>query len=141
MNSLKKLTTFFVLAAFLMTASVANAEGGGEGGKEGGKDGNSLLAKVEPIVVNLSGPTQQFIQVEMTLKLAKPEVADKVKLYMPVIRHKMILLLTSKDAAQLGPIEGKQRLLQESKIAINQALEMSEKDGVTDVLFSSFIIQ
>jgi len=140
MNVLKKFATLFFLAFFLLTTGVVNAEGGGEGGKEGG-GGSALLAKVEPIVVNLTGPTQQYIQVEMTLKLAKPEVAEKIKLYMPVIRHKMILLLTSKDAAELGPLEGKQKLLQQSKEAVNQALELSEKEGVTDVLFSSFIIQ
>ena len=49
---------------------------------------NGMFAKVEAIVVNLMGPTQQYIQIEMTLELAKPEVAERVKLYMPVIRHK-----------------------------------------------------
>ena len=53
----------------------------------------------------------------------------------------MILLLSSKDANQLGSIEGKQKLVQESKVAINQALELPDKEGVTDVLFNSFIIQ
>jgi len=119
-------------------ANVANAEEGG-GKAEGG--GNDLFAKVDAIVVNLMGPTQQYIQVEMTLKLAKPDVGDRVKLYMPVIRHKMILLLSSKDAAQLGSTEGKQKLVQESKVAVNQALGLSDKEGVTDVLFDSFIIQ
>ena len=140
MNLLKNFATLFLLVFLLLTIGVVSAEGGGEGGKEGG-GGNALLAKVDPIVVNLTGPTQKFIQVEMTLKLAKPEVAEKVKFYMPVIRHKMILLLTSKDAAELGPMEGKQKLLQQSKDAVNQALELSEREGVTDVLFSSFIIQ
>jgi flagellar basal body-associated protein FliL len=38
-------------------------------------------------------------------------------------------------------MEGKQKLVQEAKKVINEALELREKDGVTDVLFSSFIIQ
>lgn len=136
MNLFKNFAISFLFGIFLLAASAASAsEGGGGGG------GNDLLAKVEAITVNLMGPTQQYIQIEMTLKLAKAEVGERVKLYMPVIRHKMILLLTSKDASQLGPIEGKQKLLQESKDAVNQALELPEKEGVTDVLFSSFIIQ
>jgi flagellar FliL protein len=135
MNFLQRLFPSFLLSIFLSTAfSVSASEGGGGGG-------NELIARVEPITVNLMGPSQQYIQVEMSLKLAKPEVAEKVKLFMPVIRHKMILLLTSKEASQLGPIEGKQKLVQEAKEAINQALELSEKDGVTDVLFNSLIIQ
>ena len=140
MNLFRNLATFFLLVTFLFTTSIAiGGEGGGEGG---GKEGNNaLLAKVEPIVVNLIGPTPQYIQVEMTLKLVKPEVADKIKLYMPAIRNKMILLLTTKDAAQLGPIEGKQKLVQESRAAVNQAIGLTEREGVADVLLSSFLSQ
>jgi len=122
-----------LLVAFLLAAGAANAEEGG--------DKNLLHAKLEPIVVNLLGPTRQYIQVEMVLKLAKPEIGERIKLYMPVIRHKMILLLSSKNVQQLGPSEGKQKLVQESKSAVNQALELTEKEGVTDVLFDSLIIQ
>lgn len=122
-----------LLVAFLLAAGTANAAEGG------GKD--ILHAKLEPIVVNLLGPTRQYIQVEMVLKLAKPEIGERIKLYMPVIRHKMILLLSSKNVQQLGPSEGKQKLVQESKSAVNQALELTEKEGVTDVLFDSLIIQ
>jgi flagellar FliL protein len=140
MNLLKNLANFLLLVIFLFMTSAASAEGGGEGGsKEGG--GNNLIAKVDVITVNLVGSTPKFIQVEMVLKLAKPEVGEKVKALMPVIRNNMILLLTTKEAKQLEPIEGKQKLVQESKQAINQALELDEKEGVTDVLFTSFIIQ
>ena len=140
MNSLKNLATCSLLLIFLFMTSAASAEGGGEGGgKEGG--GNNLLAKVDTITVNLVGPTPKYIAVEMVLKLAKPEVGEKVKAYMSVIRNNMILLLTTKEAKQLEPIEGKQKLVQEAKQAINQALELEEKEGVTDVLFTSFIIQ
>jgi len=138
MNPFKISASGFLLGILLLIASAACfAEGAGKA--EGG--GSELIAKVEAITVNLLGPSQQYIQVEMVLKLAKPEVAERVKLYMPVIRHKMILLLTSKEASQLGPIEGKQKLVQEAKDAVNDALEVSDKEGVTDVLFSSFIIQ
>lgn len=139
MNLFKSLATPFLLVAFILTIVAANAAQDNE--KAEGADKVSLHAKLEPITVNLLGPTRQYIQVEITLKLAKPEADEKVKLYMPVIRHQMILLLTSKDANQLGPIAGKQQLVQESKRAINQALGLTEKEGVTDVLFSSFIIQ
>ncbi len=141
MNSLKSLATFFLTVVLSFATCVGGAsEGGGESGKEGG-GGNGQLIKVDAIVVNLMGPNQQYLQVEMILKLAKPEVADRVKLYMPVIRHKMILLLSGKDANQLLPMEGKKKLLQESKDAVNEALELTDKEGVTDVLFGSFIIQ
>jgi len=136
MSVFKNIAAFFILVWILLTTSAAGASEGGE--SSGSKD---ILAKVDAIVVNLKGPSKHYLQIEMTLKLAKPDVAEKIKLYMPVIRHKMILLLSSKDETQLEPVEGKQKLVEESKKTINQALELTDKEGVTDVLFSSFIIQ
>jgi flagellar FliL protein len=132
MNFFKDLATSFLLAVFLLATNAANAEGSS-------KDG--LHVRVDPIIVNLLGPEHKYIQVEITLQLAKPELEEKIKMYMPVIRDRMILLLASKDENQLAPTEGKQKLVRESKNAINQALGLTDKEGVTDVLFTSFIIQ
>lgn len=133
MNPFKSLATSLLLVAFFLTTSTAHAEEGGS------KD--NLHAKMEPIIVNLLGPTQQYLQVALIFQLAKSEVDERIKLYMPVIRHKLILLLTSKDANQLGSIEGKQKLVQESKDIVNQILGLTDKEGIADILFSSFIIQ
>jgi flagellar FliL protein len=129
-----RVVLFCLLSVFLLTAY---AEEGGGGGKS---DEKSLYAKVEPITVNLAGGTQ-YLQVEITLALAKPEVGDKVKKYMSVIRNNLIYLLTSKDAGQLQSTEGKQMLAAEARSAVNNALELSDKEGVTNVFFGSFIIQ
>lgn len=123
-----------LLAAFLIATSDVGAA-------EGGDNSKSLLSKVDVIVVNLTGPTRRYLQVEIVLKLASPEVGDKIKTYMPVIRNRLILLLSNKSAEQLGPIEGKQKLVLESRDTINQGLGLTEKNGVTEVLFESFIIQ
>lgn len=131
MSLFKGFAASFLPVVFLLTANAANAEEGRD----------SLHAKLEPITVNLVGPTRQYIQVEITLKLATPAMDEKIKTYMPVIRNQIILLLSSKDADQLGPTEGKQKLVRESRQAINHALGLKDMEGVTDVLFSSFIIQ
>lgn len=108
-----------------------------EGGKE---SGNGAYEKLEPFTVNLVG-LKQMIQVSLTLKLAKPEAGEKVKLYMPVIRHEMIILLSGKTAEQIGKSEGKQRLIAETKAAVNKAIELDAKEGIADVLFEQIIIQ
>ena len=133
MNPLKSLATSSLLVAFLLMTSTVNAN------ESGSKD--NLNAKLEPIVVNLMGSDKQCIQIVLILQLAKQEVNERIKLYMPVIRHKLILLLNSKDANQLGSTEGKQKLVQESKDSINKTLELTDKEGVADVLFASFVIQ
>ncbi len=138
MNLFKRIAISILLGTFLFMAIAANAEEGGSKEKEGDKN---LVASVDSIVVNLMGPTQQYIQVGMTLKLSKPEVADKIKLYMPVVRNNLILLLTTKSASEVETLDGKQKLVKESKNIINKAIELTGKEGVTDVLFTSFIIQ
>lgn len=139
MNTPKKYLGYFsslLLSVFLLTAHA------GEGGEGGGKDNkNNLHSRVEVITVNLQGPAKQYVQVDLVLALAKSEVDDRVKKYMPVIRHSLILLLNSKSADQLGSSEGKQKLVLEAREAVNNALGLTDKEGVTDVLFSSFIIQ
>lgn len=122
----------FVFAAFFLLASSSGAE-------EGSKDG--LHARLETFTVNLLGPAQQFLQLDITLSLAKAEAGEKIKTYMPVIRHNMILLLTSKTASRLETNAGKLELKQQAKNAVNNALELTEKEGVSDVLLDSFIIQ
>lgn len=122
----------FVMAALVIGTVEANA-------KEGSKD--ELHAKLETFTVNLSGPTQKYLQVDITLSLANVQAVESIKTYMPEIRHKMILLLTSKEASILVTNEGKKKLLQEAKKAANSVIHVTEKEGVADVLFTSFIIQ
>ena len=122
----------FVMAALVIGTVEANA-------KEGSKD--ELHAKLETFTVNLSGPTQKYLQVDITLSLANLQAVENIKTYMPEIRHKMILLLTSKEASILVTNEGKKKLLQEAKRAANSVINVTEKEGVADVLFTSFIIQ
>lgn len=122
----------FVMATFVIGTVEANA-------KEGSKD--ELHAKLETFTVNLSGQTQKYLQVDITLSLANLQAVESIKTYMPEIRHKMILLLTSKEASILVTNEGKKKLLQEAKRAANSVINVTEKEGVADVLFTSFIIQ
>ncbi len=126
----------FLLVTLFGFSTTANAEehGGGEGG------GGGAYVRLEPFTVNLVG-LHQVIQVSITLKPAKPEVADKIKTYMPAIRHEIILLLSGKTPEQMQTSDGKQKLIGETRYAANKALGMTSKDGVADVLFESFIIQ
>lgn len=133
----RKCLRALLLTSFVV-ASSAHASGHGGGGEGGG--GASAYEKLEPFTVNLVG-LKQIIQVSLTLKLAKPDAGEKVKFYMPVIRHEMILLLSEKTADQVQSPEGKLKLIQETKLAVNKAVSLDEKDGVADVLFDSIIIQ
>jgi len=94
---------------------------------KGGKHGEEAHAPVpmtpkfitlEPFTVNLQREEgDQFLQIGITLKVMEPEgkveLEEKIKLHMPEIRSRLLLLLSNKRATELVPAEGKKKLAQE----------------------------
>ncbi len=128
---------FLSLCFCLMTVNAYANSGGGEGGGEGGA---GAYEKLEDFTVNLAG-MKQMIQVTFTLKPAKPEAGAKVKLYIPVIRHHLILLLSGKTGEQLQTVAGKEQLIKEVRQVINKVLQLDSKEGIEAVLMEKIIIQ
>lgn len=129
---MRKFWTILAAALFILSTSAQASES-----KEGGA---SPYAKLEVLTVNLQGLTQ-YLQVNMALKIAKPEVADSIKEWNPVIRHELILLLSNQTGEALATLAGKQKVMAAIKASINKTLKLDEKEGVTAVLFESFVIQ
>jgi flagellar FliL protein len=88
------------------------------------------------------GGGDRFLQIAFTLQVAESRVADELKLQMPVVRSRLLLLLASKTAEELGTTAGKHKLigdlLAESRAPL--ANELPGK-GVENVLFSALVIQ
>lgn len=69
---------------------------------------------LEPFTVNLQQDGgEKFLQIGITLKFTDPELEEKIKLHMPEIRSRILLLLSGKHAADLIPAAGKTRLAYE----------------------------
>lgn len=124
------------MALFCVSTCVKAEEHGSEGGAAG-----TPYEKLEPFTVNLLGNLHQVAQVSLTLKPVTLTIGDKIKLYMPVIRNNVILLLSGKTPEQLTSLDGKQKLILETRQATNQALGMTSKNGIADVLLESLVIQ
>lgn len=122
-----------ILAVALMIFSTSAA---GES-KEGGA---APYAKLETLTVNLHGLTQ-YLQVNISLKLADPKISESIKGWTPVIRHELVLLLSSQKGEELATLEGKKKVMASIRSSINKVLKLDETSGVTDVLFESFVIQ
>lgn len=98
---------------------------------------------VEPFTVNLQPENgEQYLQVQFTLQVAGTEQGTLVKDNMAIVRNRVLLLLSGKKASEISTVEGKQQLAAEIQAIVQEPFE---KDGdeqeVTDVLFTSFIIQ
>ncbi len=78
---------------------------------------------LEAFTVNLQREEgDQFLQVGITLKIDDPTLEEKIKLAMPEIRSRLLLLLSGKRASELTPVSGKKKLAQEVIQEVNGAL-------------------
>lgn len=125
---------FIGLAVLLAASLSAHANGAKE------SSGQASYAKLDPIVVNLQD-LSQYVQVGLALKVAKPETIELVKIWNPVIRHELILIFSNQTGEELSTLAGKQKIRSVAKTTINKLLMLDATEGVTDVLFESFVVQ
>lgn len=102
-----------------------------------------VFAPMEAFTVNLqSEGAEQFLQTAFTLQVATQEDADGIKLYLPQARSRILLLLSSKQAADISTVEGKKKLAGEILAQMKLPFAPNAKPlKVTDVFFTSFVIQ
>jgi|GEM_PF-116214 len=86
---------------------------------------------LEPFTVNLQRETtDQFLQIGISIKIIEPELhekgsptlEDRVKLNMPEIRGRLLVLLSGKYASDITSVQGKKDLAQEIIAEAEQVL-------------------
>jgi len=103
-----------------------------------------VFVALEPFTVNLQheDASPQYLQVGLALKVADTAAVDAIKLRMPEIRNRVLLLLSGKKASEISTSEGKKTLSAELTREISQPLAGSvPTQGLDSVLFTSFVIQ
>lgn len=98
-----------------------------------------VFVTLDQFTVNLlPEESDQYLQVMLAIKVADNSAVDAIKLHMPEVRDRILLLLSSKQTSDLITVEGKQKLSKEI-VAETRALVPQEK--VMNVFFTSFVIQ
>jgi flagellar FliL protein len=126
--------------------------GGGAGAwfyMKGGKPAEAeVKKKLAPVFVPLDNFTvnlsdrEHYLQVGLTFEVGDSKVADAVKQHMPILRSRILLLLASKDANELGSADGKTKLIGELLAQAKEAIpESNAQAGIETVHFSAFVIQ
>jgi flagellar protein FliL len=102
-----------------------------------------VFVTLDTFTVNLqSEHGDQHLQTNLTLKIEDAAAADLIKLHMPEIRNRVLLLLSSKAASQIAAVEGKRKLASELLAEIRQPFGENRPElAVQSVLFTSFVIQ
>ncbi|MBA3998401.1 MAG: flagellar basal body protein FliL [Candidatus Accumulibacter sp.] len=115
--------------------------------KKGEKAAPPVYVPFESFTVNLV-PEQgeQFLQLVVSVEVEDIAAGDTIKLYMPKLRNRVMLLLSDKKASDLITKDGKEKLAQEIRDQMNEVIDPSTKGKkaeapVKEVLFTSFIIQ
>jgi flagellar FliL protein len=125
-------------------AESAKKEHAGSSSKKKKKDEHppEYLA-IEPFTVNLQPENgDQYLQVAFTLQVDGAEQAELIKANMAKVRSRVLLLLSGKKASEINTVEGKQQLAGEILAVVKEPFaEGGEAQEVSDVLFTSFIIQ
>jgi flagellar FliL protein len=102
-----------------------------------------VFSQMEPFTVNLQADGgEQFLQTAFTLKVGSQADVDAIKLYLPQVRSRVLLLLSSKRGAEIATVEGKKKLADEIIEQLTQPLGKGAQPlVVTDVFFTAFVIQ
>lgn len=107
--------------------------------------GPPTFVVMDQFVVNLAEPdTTRYLQIGITYEVGGPAQAEEIKNFTPVIRSRILLVLSGKNVGDLTSIEGKQRLMDELVDLARVTIKGDPQDptrGIRDVHFSSFVIQ
>jgi flagellar FliL protein len=98
---------------------------------------------IEAFTVNLQPENgEQYLQIQFTLEVAGLEQVEIIKTNMARVRSRVLLLLSAKKASELSTVEGKNILSKEIIAEVKKPFAAgAPPQEVTDVLFTSFIIQ
>jgi flagellar FliL protein len=103
-----------------------------------------VFVNLEPFTVNLLPEAgDHYLQVGLVYQVADDKVVEDMKTYMPVIRNRILLLLSGKHPSDLAQVDGKQKLVTELVGVARESLpgEGLADRGVNGAFLSSFVIQ
>jgi flagellar FliL protein len=102
-----------------------------------------VFINMESFTVNLqSTDADKFLQTAFTLQVKDDAQVELIKLHLPEVRSRLLMLLSSQTADVLLSPQGKDKLAQEIIAQVNKPFEpKAAPQDVTGVFFTSFVIQ
>ena len=102
-----------------------------------------VYVPLDPFTVNLAEENgDHYLQIGIVYQVGDDKLAETIKQYMPVLRDRILLLLSGKKPSELATTQGKTKLVDELVAAVHQSLPpLSPDQQVRGALLSSFVIQ
>ena len=100
-----------------------------------------VFLPLDTFTVNL-GDADRVLYIGITLRLKDEETRQRINDYLPEVRSRLLLLLSSQDAAVLATDDGKKKLMEAIKQTLSTPLVAGQPTQVvTDVLYTAFILR
>lgn len=97
---------------------------------------------LEPFTVTLTSPhSERLLHVGITLKVADEASRQRLVNYLPVLRSRLLMLLSDQQVDELHSAHGKRELANAIRHAASAAMDGGEPQEVIDVLFTAFVVQ
>ena len=137
----------------MLLAALLLASGGGgwfymRGADDSAKTAEPVHKTVPPTFVNLETFTvnladrEHFLQLGVAYEVTGATIIDAMKVHMPILRSRILLLLASKTSDDLGSPDGKTKLAEQLVALAREAIPVEEPDKtIAAVHFSAFVIQ
>lgn len=102
-----------------------------------------VFVNLEPFTVNLQAEDEDhYLQAAISLQVKDEEAAERIKQNMPQLRSRLLMLLSSKTASELGTAEGKRKLSDEIVAQVKQPFAKGAAgQEVGGVFFTDLVIQ
>lgn len=98
------------------------------------------LEMTPKFTVNLAG-RKKYLLVNVQLMVEGDKNVEKIKKHMPALRHELIMLFSGRSDKDLGSMEQREALRQETIDSIRNALDKYENsDGFSDLFFTEFLL-
>lgn len=98
---------------------------------------------LEPFTVNLAEENgDHYLQMSVVYQMSDEKAVEQLKTYLPVLRNRILLLLSAKRPSELATPEGKQKLVAELVTAARDSIPGGEGDkGIGGAFLGAFVIQ
>lgn len=102
-----------------------------------------VFVTLDPFTVNLQEENgDHYLQLQVVYRVTDDRTTEQLKVYMPVLRDRVLILLASKRPSELNAPDGKTKLVAELLAAARDSVPGPSPDrGIQQALLGAFVIQ
>lgn len=96
---------------------------------------------MDPFTVNLRGNQERVAQLSISLAIVDPHAVEPIKARTPVLKARILAIISTRTAEDLLSPEGKEKLMKEVLSAVKDNLPEALRKGVKEALLTNLIVQ